>query len=94
MVAERADPPSGKLTHAEGQRDARSRRKVADEIFYAFHFACDVRDFEVADRLLRVLENLLITRAARPTVSTDGALALLVAAHERLWLLRHPARDN
>ena len=68
----------------------RHSRRLSDKILVAFHHACDVMDFEVAEQLLRLLE-LMTTRRPRPE---DGnrrrSIEGLVAAHERLWHLRHP----
>ncbi len=67
----------------------RYSRRLSDKILIAFHHACDQADFDVADQLLRVLENMLTRRP----VSVDGnrrrSMESLVAAHERLWHLRH-----
>jgi hypothetical protein len=70
--------------------EPRYARRLSDKILIAFHQACDQRDIEVAAQLLDVLE-FMINRtqnlpAGRDRRSKDG----LVAAHERLWLLRHP----
>jgi glucose-1-phosphate cytidylyltransferase len=61
----------------------------------AFHHACDQSDFEVANDLLVILEKML----KRPSVGSDTnrrkSIESLIAAHERLWLLRHPeAREG
>jgi hypothetical protein len=68
----------------------RYTRRLSDKILIAFHQACDQHDFEVAERLLLVLETML----KRPPPKLDRrrrrAREGLVAAHERLWLLRHP----
>ena len=70
----------------------RHTRRLFDKISVAFHHACDVEDIEVAERLLALLE-LMATRRPRPE---DGnrrrGIQSLVAAHERLWHLRHPER--
>jgi hypothetical protein len=72
----------------------RYTRRLSDKILIAFHHACDQSDFEIADQLLRILE-VLITR--RP-VTQDGnrrrSMESLVAAHERLWHLRHPDQEQ
>lgn len=83
----------------ESGRDAappglpRHTRRLSDKVLVAFHHACDTSDLEIAEHLLRVLE-LMLTR--RPT-NADGnrrrSLEGLVAAHERLWHLRHPVVD-
>ncbi len=68
----------------------RHTRRLSDKILVAFHHACDVMDLEVAEQLLRLLETMT-TRRPRPE---DGnrrrSIEGLVAAHERLWHLRHP----
>jgi hypothetical protein len=65
-------------------------RRLSDHILVAFHFACDQGDLEVADRLLGILERTLLGGAPgwRPERRTD--FQPVVAAHERLWTLRHP----
>ena len=71
----------------------RHSRRLSDKILVAFHHACDVMDLEVAEQLLRLLE-MMTTRRPRPE---DGnrrrSIEGLVAAHERLWHLRHPQID-
>ena len=69
---------------------SRRQRRLSDHILIAFHLACDQRDLEVADRLLGILERTLRRQppAGRPERRTDARP--LVAAHERLWTLRHP----
>ena len=68
----------------------RHSRRLSDKILVAFHHACDLSDLEVAEQLLSVLEQMT-TRQPRPE---DGNrrrnIQGLVAAHERLWHLRHP----
>jgi hypothetical protein len=79
-----ASPPEGTI----GDRPRYSRR-LSDKILIAFHQACDQADFDVAEELLLVLETIL----KRPPVvpgSNRRAVESMVAAHERLWQLRHP----
>ena len=86
-------------TPAEGQETLapvlvpRQSRRLSDKLLIAFHQACDVEDLDVADQLLRLLE-LMTTRRPRPE---DGNrrrnIEGLVAAHERLWHLRHPSSE-
>ena len=68
----------------------RHSRRLSDKILVAFHHACDVMDLEIAEQLLHLLETMT-TRRPRPE---DGnrrrSIEGLVAAHERLWHLRHP----
>jgi len=63
------------------QRVPSRRRRVADEILIAFHFACDQGDLEVADQLLAILEFMLQRPppAGRPERRVDTGP--LVAAH-------------
>jgi hypothetical protein len=63
------------------------QRQLYSSILAAFHTACDVRDFIVAGRLLNLLEVAIKTYG--DDLKSDRMLSLLVAAHERLWLLRH-----
>jgi hypothetical protein len=74
----------------------RYTRRLSDKILIAFHQACDQADFEVAERLLKVLESMIAAQRR------EGALrgserrrdqGTLIAAHERLWQLRHPHED-
>jgi hypothetical protein len=65
------------------------RRRLSDKILVAFHHACDQHDFEVAERLLVVLE--IVVRRPPPAGQPERrrGIETLVAAHERLWLLRN-----
>jgi hypothetical protein len=68
----------------------RQGRRLSDKILVAFHQACDQADFEVAEQLLRVLEMMLTRRQVPPDSNRRRNIETLVAAHERLWHLRHP----
>jgi hypothetical protein len=72
----------------------RHTRRLSDKILIAFHHACDQSDFDVANDLLIILEKML----KRPSSGSDSnrrkSIESLVAAHERLWLLRHPEARN
>jgi hypothetical protein len=71
----------------------RRRRRLSDKILIAFHQACDQADLEVAERLLSILEAMTTPqrRARAPRGSERRRRReTLVAAHERLWQLRHP----
>lgn len=91
------------LAMAEEERDLQGRdagrpaggytrhtRRLSDKILIAFHHACDQGDFEVADDLLRILEKMLTRRPVPADSNRRKNMESLVAAHERLWLLRHP----
>ncbi|WP_408906215.1 hypothetical protein [Roseomonas marmotae] len=68
----------------------RYTRRLSDKILIAFHQACDQGDHEVAEELLNVLERMLTRRPVTADTNRRKNLESLVAAHERLWLLRHP----
>lgn len=78
----------------EGSRGSsaqpRYTRRLSDKILIAFHHACDQNDFEVAEQLLRILEMMITRRPMSPDQNRRKNMESLVAAHERLWLLRHP----
>lgn len=68
----------------------RYTRRLSDKILIAFHHACDQADFEVAEQLLQVLEMMVTRRPLTPDGTRRRNMESLVAAHERLWHLRHP----
>lgn len=77
----------------DGQRSGaqpRYTRRLSDKILIAFHHACDQNDFEVAEALLKILEMMITRRPASPDQNRRKNMESLVAAHERLWLLKHP----
>src|SRR5438132_158739 len=78
-------------THAAAPRYS---RRLSDKILIAFHHACDQADFEVAEQLLQVLEMMLTRRPLSPDGTRRRNMESLVAAHERLWHLRHPATED
>jgi hypothetical protein len=62
---------------------------------FAFHFACDQGDLEVAEHLITILEHMLSRPPPEGRPERRVNAQPLVAAHERLWSLRHPeARDQ
>jgi hypothetical protein len=68
---------------------ARHGRRLSDKILVAFHHACDAQDLIVAEQLLKTLESMLTRRGVPAEQNRRRALESLVAAHERLWHLRH-----
>ena len=69
----------------------RYTRRLSDKVLIAFHQACDQGDFEVCEQLLVILEGM--ARAPRPLHhgrERRREQETLIAAHERLWHLRHP----
>lgn len=87
---EERDDRRHKLVAREPAAATRYSRRLSDKILLAFHHACDHGDFEVADQLLHVLEMMLQRRALSPDLNRRRSMDTLVAAHERLWHLRHP----
>lgn len=71
----------------------RYSRRLSDKILIAFHHACDQSDFEVAQQLLQILEMMLTRRPLTPDGSRRRNMESLVAAHERLWHLRHASSE-
>ena len=71
----------------------RHGRRLSDKILVAFHNACDINDFEIAEALLRLLELMLTRRPTPADLGRRRSMESLVAAHERLWHLRHPTTD-
>ena len=72
----------------------RYSRRLSDKILIAFHHACDQADFEVAEQLLHILEMMLTRRPLTPDGTRRRNMESLVAAHERLWHLRHPHNED
>ncbi|MES2713078.1 MAG: hypothetical protein V4653_15975 [Pseudomonadota bacterium] len=73
-----------------GSQPPRHTRRLSDKILIAFHHACDQADYEVAEDLLRILETMLTRRPTAPDGNRRRNIESLVAAHERLWMLKHP----
>lgn len=68
----------------------RHTRRLTDKILIAFHHACDQSDLDVAEQLINVLEMMLTRRPVSAEGNRRRSMEGLVAAHERLWHLRHP----
>ena len=71
---------------------SRPTRRLSDKILVAFHQACDTTELDVAEQLLRVLEFMMNRRPTYGDGNRRRNMESLVAAYERLWHLRHPAR--
>jgi hypothetical protein len=70
--------------------EPRSVRRLSDKILVAFHHACDQGDIEAAGQLVGVLDFMSRRTPNLPTGRDRRAKESLVAAHERLWHIRHP----
>jgi hypothetical protein len=84
----------------EGQQEAphvgvpRYSRRLSDKILIAFHQACDQADYDIAEQLLHILETMLKRRPTTPDGNRRRTMESLVAAHERLWHLKHPEQER
>jgi hypothetical protein len=87
-----ADETGGETLRQAGNAPRYSRR-LSDKILIAFHHACDQGDFEIAEQLLHILENMLTRRTVPADANRRKSIESLVAAHERLWHLRHPEKS-
>ena len=85
-----ADVPSGTQTGRQGKRSA----TLPERILNAFHAACDKRDIEIAESLLRIFEFSTCGPGQHENAGQHNhsarqhAVDSLVAAHERLWNLK------
>jgi hypothetical protein len=66
-------------------------RRLSDKLLIAFHHSCDVDELDIAGGLLDLLEKLLCKPPRPWEVNRRRGRETLVAAHERLWHLRHRA---
>lgn len=88
------DREDGTQRESGGTGAPRHSRRLSDKVLIAFHHACDTSDLEVAESLLKVLETILTRRPLTPDTNRRRNMESLVAAHERLWYLRHPDTEG
>jgi hypothetical protein len=93
VAVSQTEDDTGRETGSGGAAPRYSRR-LSDKILIAFHHACDQADFEVAEQLLHILEMMLTRRPLTPDGTRRRNMESLIAAHERLWHLRHPNSDE
>ena len=72
----------------------RYSRRLSDKILIAFHQACDQADYDIAEQLLHILETMLKRRPMAADGNRRRTMESLVAAHERLWHLKHPDQER
>ena len=89
-----SDKDDGAAREGSNHGIPRHTRRLSDKVLVAFHHACDTSDLEVAEQLLATLEMMLNRRTVHPDSNRRRSIESLVAAHERLWHLRHPETDN
>jgi hypothetical protein len=75
---------------SDTSQSPRYTRRLSDKILIAFHSACDQGESELAEQLLAVLAFMAKRDAKLPPGTNRRAEESLIAAHERLWALRHP----
>jgi hypothetical protein len=69
--------------------DVAQTRRLSDKILTVFHLACEQGALDIAADLLHSAEAAMRRRA--PTGGDQRrSTETLIAAHERLWLLKHP----
>ena len=75
--------------HVGADLARRYTRRLPDKILLLVHFACDQSDFVVGAKLLHVVEMMLTRNSSRLDPTRRKNVESLIAAHERLWHLRH-----
>ena len=63
-------------------------RRLTDKLLACIHAACDLEYDDIASDLLAILENIIKKSLSRPG-ERRKLVTSTVAAHERLWTLRH-----
>ncbi len=89
-----AETPNEAALDFAARNIPRHTRRLSDKVLIAFHQACDTSDLETATDLLRVLEIMLARRPIHVDGNRRRNVEGLVAAHERLWHLRHSVVDQ
>jgi hypothetical protein len=93
-----SESPPRQAVQAESPAPAgaapRYTRRLSDKILVAFHQACDQHDLEIAALLLEILERMVVRRPVNPDLQRRRNIESLIAAHERLWHLRHPQQPE
>ncbi len=93
-VTDVAETPNEAMLDIAARNIPRHTRRLSDKVLIAFHQACDTSDLEIAADLLRVLEVMLARRPTHADGNRRRNVEGLVAAHERLWHLRHLVVDQ
>jgi hypothetical protein len=70
------------------------QRRLFHHILTVVHFACDQGDLEAAERLLAIAEFMFWRPLQEGRLERRLEARPLVAAHERLWVLRHDLRSK
>jgi hypothetical protein len=83
---EESRDPTPLLSH---ETMPRNNRRLSDKILLAFHQACDQHNFPVALELVHILETMVSATPRSRGIDFRKSVNLVVAAHERLWHIRH-----
>lgn len=67
----------------------RQSRRLPERILVAAHQACDLGDLDIAAQLLTILETVIGQRGGTVDPGRRRVMESLIAAHQRLWHLRH-----
>ena len=67
----------------------RQSRRLPERILVAAHQACDLGDLDIAAQLLSILETVIGQRSGSVDPGRRRVMESLIAAHQRLWHLRH-----
>jgi hypothetical protein len=75
------------------ERNLRTSRRLSDHLLAVFHHACDQHEFDVARHLLDMAAKAVARGQRFGDARYQREQEHLVAAHERLWMLRHPMEE-
>ena len=67
----------------------RQNRRLPERILIAAHQACDLGDLDVAAQLLSILETIVGQGRGPVDPTRRRVMESLIAAHQRMWHLRH-----
>lgn len=83
-------PPTvaGSITGLHGAAP-RQNRRLPERILVAAHQACDLGDLDIAAQLLSILETVIGQSRGPVDPARRRVMESLIAAHQRLWHLRH-----
>jgi hypothetical protein len=70
---------------------SRHARRLSDKLLIEFYQACEDNTPKVALRLLDELESMIRDQSRPNSVERRKLVDKLIAAHERLWHILHPA---
>ncbi|MDD2876361.1 MAG: hypothetical protein PHZ23_03935 [Acidiphilium sp.] len=90
MLDNRSSDEIAETVSDKFQSNRRYTKRLSDKILISFHHACDKDDLEIAEHLLVIFERITKRIPVCGDFDQRKNIESLVAAHERLWNLRHP----